>query len=562
MPGNGRQKAATVGPDPQSSSDPTLQPEPFDLIRLFLPNNMSEVHNGNDQGAAGANANAPANPAAQQKRPEDQLDIIRMLGPPELTPAEQAEYNNTKFPLTHKTAMILDLANPSMIPEWVRFCLNTFQATEVTSEKVKMQKIFSWMTLQTKQALEHLPGAQEGREDADCFLRSLCERFPASLGRPMGSKNTLLQIVQNYAPLGVRDGDRLLGYCLLMEVEANKLLKPPPAIGNTELVSLFLSAFDDELRKAVNRKVQQQVPAFRVEKRRVDDPYLFIEYKEAAEAVARHPPLESLYRTVTSRDGVVFNAETHSRGGVYVPIGGPPVIKEEVPDLSHFFRSPAKPVEVKREASEETERALAANRDQYSVLVKDLGALKATYKEELETLAQMLANIKTGNVQPAQRVQPHTVASGSGNPGNSGPPRGIINTNPNNAQGQRSEMLCFLCREPNHMMQSCPMFLELLGKGWIMRDPQDPKRLKLKDGSPLPNNFGSESRYQKIMKYGQAKGWPEVSTMMNEMIPDNEDYSEQLAGSPAWMVIANLAEMVQGRSSNGVATVYTNESGN
>ncbi|KAJ3816199.1 hypothetical protein F5880DRAFT_1512868 [Lentinula raphanica] len=42
--------------------------------------------------------------------------------------------------------------------------------------------------------------------------------------------------------------------------------------------------------------------------------------------------------------------------------------------------------------------------------------------------------------------------------------------------------------------------------------------------------------------------------MMNQMIPDNESYLEQLAGSPAWMVIANLAEMVQGRSSNGVAT--------
>ncbi|KAJ3831278.1 hypothetical protein F5878DRAFT_676545 [Lentinula raphanica] len=268
-----------------------------------------------------------------------------MLGPPELTPAEQVEYNNTKFPLTHKTAMILDLANPSMIPEWVWFCLNTFQATEVTSEKVKMQKIFSWMTLQTKQALEHLPSAQEGKENADWFLRSLCERFPASLGRPgMGSKNTLLQIVQNYAPLGVRDGDRVLGYCLLMEVEANKLLKPPPAIGNTEMVSLFLSAFDDELQKAVNRKVQQQVPAFHIEKCWVDDPYLFLEYNEAAEVVARHPPLELLYRTVTSWDAsVVFNAKTHSREGVYVLIGGPPVIKEEVPDLSHFFRSTSKP---------------------------------------------------------------------------------------------------------------------------------------------------------------------------------------------------------------------------
>ncbi|KAJ3816125.1 hypothetical protein EV361DRAFT_770168, partial [Lentinula raphanica] len=126
-----------------------------------------------------------------------------------------------------------------------------FQATKVTFKKVKMQKIFSWMTLQTKQALEHLPGAQEGKENANWFLHSLCERFPASLGRPMGSKNTLLQIVQNYAPLGVRDRDRVLGYCQLMEVEANKLLKPPPAIGNTELLSLFLSAFDDELRKAV-----------------------------------------------------------------------------------------------------------------------------------------------------------------------------------------------------------------------------------------------------------------------------------------------------------------------
>ncbi|KAJ3833553.1 hypothetical protein F5878DRAFT_665546 [Lentinula raphanica] len=101
--------------------------------------------------------------------------------------------------------------------------------------------------------------------------------------------------------------------------------------------------------------------------------------------------------------------------------------------------------------------------------------------------------------------------------------------------------------------------MELLGKGWVMPESQGSKRLKLKDGSPLLNNFGPETRYQKIVKYAQSKNWPVLATLYNDLIPDEEDYADQL-GDPTWLYLANVVESSQGRSSNNVATVYRDAS--
>ena len=150
--GSSRRQAVTAEPVDLTSLNPTLPNSiSFDLQRIVFGNripNITMSTTQNDQNAQGAN--------------EAPVDILKLLGPPALSPEEQGEYNNAKFPATHKTAMILDLADPIQMPEWMRFCLTTFQATGVASEKVKMQRIFGWMTLQTKQALEHLPGAEEG----------------------------------------------------------------------------------------------------------------------------------------------------------------------------------------------------------------------------------------------------------------------------------------------------------------------------------------------------------------------------------------------------------------
>ncbi|KAJ3765694.1 hypothetical protein FB446DRAFT_709258 [Lentinula raphanica] len=65
-----------------------------------------------------------------------------------LFPEEQEEYNNAKFPATHKMAMILDLSDPTQMPEWMSFCLTTFQAMGVTSEKVRNKDKVQYSKLQ------------------------------------------------------------------------------------------------------------------------------------------------------------------------------------------------------------------------------------------------------------------------------------------------------------------------------------------------------------------------------------------------------------------------------
>ncbi|KAJ3752017.1 hypothetical protein EV360DRAFT_75732 [Lentinula raphanica] len=318
----------------------------------------------------------------------------------------------------------------------------------------------------------------------------MIERFPSVFGKPLGSKKAMLELVQRFRPLRVEDGSELLIYCMLFEVKANKLLKLLPAIGNHELVS-------------------HQIPNSKLAKQRADDPYTFSEWKSAAEAVARQPPLESLYQTFTGTDGAVLNAETNSRGGIYIPVVTPAAAKEETPDLTRFF-APDIRSSVKQEQAEDHEHAFVENVDKLSLMLKEMGTLKIRFQDELTSLQQLLNDARAGKLDAGIQPQPRPGFSGSSNPGTS----------------------------------------------WVMPKSQGSKRLKLKDGSPLvPNDFGPETRYQKIVKYAQSKNWPVLVTLYNDLILNEEDYTDQL-GDPIWLYLANVVESSQGRSSNNVAMVY------
>lgn len=87
-------------------------------------------------------------------------------------------------------------------------------------------------------------------------------------------------------------------------------------------------------------------------------------------------------------------------------------------------------------------------------------------------------------------------------------------------------------------MGACPQFIELVLKGWIVPDGDDGKKVLLKDGSRLPMQDSSETKYQKIVKIAKDKGWTSASSFFS--VIEEEDYSDQVGSSTsnAWMVIA------------------------
>ncbi|KAJ3756093.1 hypothetical protein EV360DRAFT_85282 [Lentinula raphanica] len=236
---------------------------------------------------------------------------------------------------------------------------------------------------------------------------------------------------------------------------------------------------------------------------------------------------------------------------LYIPVVTPAAAKEETPDLTRFF-APDTRSSVKHEQAEDHECAFVENVNKLSLMLKEMGTLKTHFQDELTSLQQLLNDVRAGKSDAGIQPQPRPGFSGSSHPRTSGQGQGILNVNPTAGQ-EMSDQTCFLCQGPAHMMSNCPLFMELLGKGWVMPESQGSKRLKLKDGSPLPNNFGLETQYQKIVKY---------ATLYNDLIPDEEDYADQL-GDPTWLYLANVVESSQGRSSNNVAmlkdTTYEDE---
>ncbi|KAJ3768873.1 hypothetical protein FB446DRAFT_791915 [Lentinula raphanica] len=259
---------------------------------------------------------------------EDPMDILQLLGPPTLSPEEQGEYNNAKFPATHKMAMILDLADPIQMPEWMRFCLTMFQAMNIPG-----------------------PAGQ----------------VPVSTGQ----QQVTGQDVGGKIPAGQVTGMTRPGLVKTL-------------IGNHKL---------------------HQVPNSKLVKRSVDDPYTFSEWKSAAEAVARQPPLESLYQTFTGMDGAVLNAETNSRGRIYISVVTPAAAKEETPDLTRFF-APDTRSSVKQEQAEDHERAFVENVDKLSLMLKEMGTLKTRFQDKLMSLQQLLNDVRAGKSDAGMRPQP------------------------------------------------------------------------------------------------------------------------------------------------------------
>lgn len=452
---------------------------------------------------------------------------------PVMDDIQKKMFNNDKLPKKGKTAPIFNIHNPSDIGEWLDTVTNVFDTCGVTDDKVKVAKCMEWSTRESRDVFCKWESVIQ--YDFVKFCKKLADTFPESLGDKKGSRRVLNGIVDSYS--GIRPGERekVRVYTEIFLAECKKLMEAPAIISNSDAVALYVSAFTPEMLTYVQGRLQTLVTTLTLNARRIEDPYLLAEVSEAAIGADAGASFQALYRTVggggQGSNVAVSNPHTFHRSPLAIPF-----LKDVPTSSKSAFEDPR----VKHEDEREQKIALAL--DKQDAWFKEMTTVNRDIAEGMGSLKQLVQIVKESASGPNNKVGMSTgqIARFQG-------PTPVLGS-----QGKPMtprEIMCYMCNEKGHYMGACPQFIELVSKGWIVPDGDDGKKVLLKDGSRLPMQDNSETKYQKIVKYAKDKGWNSASSFFS--VIEEEDYSDQLGASTsnAWMVIAQEVGALRARQS-------------
>jgi len=497
---------------------------------------MSFTPGGNGLGGQTANPTAPAQP---QTNP-----VTGGYQTPAMTSDELKELNNENFPKRSKTAMIFNIAHPQNISEWLEFVKNTFDTTGTTSDKVKLAKCFEWMTLETRNVFQHWDCVT--KPNFDKFCKKLAETFPELLGNTHGSKNTLHRYITQFAPIHPGEREKLKVYTEVFRAEAAKLMKAtvdsPAILSNSDAVTLYISAFSQELINIVHMRLQQSIQPTVLSKRRFEDPFLLSEVIQSATGADVGSSFQGLYRVVNTREmntgyGVA-SAESYFRSPLAIPV------TKEVPISIKGYNNGFTNQSIKSEENSEAQVKIAAALDKYDALFKELKDVRDDFKSVKNEFNRDIGEMRQlwSITKEAGRGANNKVGMNTQQLSTLRGPKPVLNK-----QGRQmtlKEFACFMCGDKSHMMGNCPKFLEFLTQGWIVPDPNGGKMMFLKDGQKLPRGDDREAMHEKIRRIAKEQGWSTAEVhLMTELEEDN--FESQLDQSPtaSWMIVSEMARM-------------------
>lgn len=467
---------------------------------------------------------------------------------PAMTDEQKKMFNHDKLPKKGKTAPIFNIHNPSDIGEWLDTVTNVFDTCGITEDKVRIAKCMEWSTRESRDVFSKWESVINF--DFVKFCEKLAETFPESLGDRKGSRRVLSGIVDSYSGIRLGEREKVRVYTEIFLAECKKLMEPPAIISNSDAVALYVSAFAPEMLAYVQNRLQTLVSTMSMNTRRIEDPYLVEEVAQAAIGADAGASFQALYRTVGSggySSGVAAsNLHTFQRSPLAIPF-----IKD-VPISSKNWQEEAR---VKNEDEREGKIALAL--DKQDAFFKEMASFNRDIAEGMGSLKQLVQIVKETATGPNNKVGMSTgqLARFQGS-------TPVMNSQ--NRQLTLREAMCYMCNEKGHYMGACPLFIELVSKGWVVPDGDDGRRVLLKDGARLPAQDSTETKYQKIVKYAKEKGWTTSATFFTTI--DEEDYSDQLGGatSNAWMVIAQEVGALranQGYNQDTVSVYAQNQAG-
>ena len=469
-----------------------------------------------------------------------------LYGTPELSPAAKLELSATKLPKDHKVEKF-DMTYVEDLLGWIETTESAFETAGIKEESVMVRKALDWMTPVTRDVLKGIPAITKPNWEG--FKKTLKGIFLDAALEEAGSRSRLEKIVDKFDPIGIHDRQKMNIYRRLFGSEAEKLMSGVPLISNADAIRLYLAPIEVKVRGLIKSNLQKMVKAEDIATRRREDPYTLDEVMSASLKALDSNLFDLVYdiETIPSTRGISGNTQTFRRGPISMPFA--PEIPEEDTKYLRSFRHTSRGIkeedvwaDSKRDPRlhdmEENLETIANIKDTNNAIVKEMKVISSQFKEGMSFMNQ-LSNIvaQTARAEQSSRnnMSMPTVQQ-------------LATIKPNKQVPMTlRQLLCYMCKSPEHMMGDCPHYKEYMARGWLVQEAPGSKRVMLRDGIRLPREDATMAIWQKIEQIARERGWDHPSAYFANMEEDEEEeYEMQLSqGAKISAYLSKIEDMTE-----------------
>lgn len=423
-----------------------------------------------------------------------------------LSSEAQNEIKSDKLPAVSKKAPEFNKDIPNNLVPWLAAVERHFVVADVKKDDSKKFLALSWMEYNTMQEWLENDAVKTGTWKE--MKESLLKGYPESSNHERGSKSRLWQLVEDSSLIPRRAYQKLVAYIRAFNLEANKLMKEPAILSNSDAIKYFLHALEDKFRDQILENVEANENNLALAKRRPEDPYTLSEIIHCADDLGKS-----------------------FVGGMYSMEEGPSGYKPE-PSTSRAYPRTKNVPPPKHEHADEWGNKISLSSDKHDLEIRRLEQKVENFFEKDMSQKQAMNSQLDKLVMMA--AQNNNQLGMSVNQLANLPTMSAPRMNRFNKQVTAVEYLCFLCNDPSHRMGNCPHLADFLNKGWLVPRNDGTNRVMMKDGGYIPREDGKESRKDKIEKIAKEKGWDQTNAVMfyeEDLTPESVFYTQPAESS-------------------------------
>jgi len=364
-------------------------------------------------------------------------------------------------------------SKPEELRRFIRLMEDLWRDAGVTRDEAKKMMIGKYADQDSEEEWAAFDTFEDGHTWEE-FKEELIENYPEAAAAERGTPARLRQICSETTKVRLGDMDALYKFRRSFMSEAKKLIRPPAAMANRELVELFIGCLSDPLASAVlqylgnkssvsttvasgGRRVDDNVSS-----RRPEDKYDLEDICKAALQVSENS--QGMFNLMN---------KTEERGVL-------------------LFTQPVSENKVLTEKLSELEGEQALDKDRLVSLGKTLEARMGGLEEMLKTL------LKSGQGTEAQN-------NCKGDCKGANCKMHEASSNPVQRWGGRSvdHEKCFWCGLLGHFQADCEDLKNHIRMGNVKVNPEG--KLRLKDGSYIPKHPAEASLKERVERHYAKK---------------------------------------------------------
>ena len=355
---------------------------------------------------------------------------------------------------------------PHELRRFLRLMEDLWKGAGVDDDDVKKTSIGKYADQESEEEWAALESYGSGHSWEE-FKDELLENYPEAAAAERGTPARIRQICADTREVRLGDLQALYSFRRAFMAEAKKLLKPPAAMANRELVELFISCLSEHLASAVLQYLGNKSTAKGKDRqegdvpRRPEDRYDLEEVCKAAIQVSESSQgMFSLLKKESS--------ENVDSRGVYL------------------FNQPNSDTKALTQKVEELEGAQALEKDRLVTINKNLDS-------KFTELENMIKSLMVQN----QPVPKSSEAKGGKTPeANSSAP-------PQRWGRSMDKENCYYCGELGHFQADCEKLKNDLRLGILKVNPEG--RLRLNDGSHIPSQPAGATIKERVERHNARR---------------------------------------------------------